>query len=130
MRIKISANMADLEAELLAKIDTEAEAIRGRFITNTPSQPAVYMAKESEAEAYMADQNISEALIPNLVREAARTGESVYQVAWVILSQAHQWRQISAVIEDLRLGAKDRVRAASTVGAKRQTAVIDWSPIL
>ena len=122
--------VAELEFSLLARIDVEAEQVRGRFITNTASQPSVYLQKEQEAEAFMANQEINPALIPNLVREATRTGETVYQVAWVILSMAHEWSQISAAIEDLRLGAKDQVRAAQTVAGKRQAANIDWTPIL
>jgi hypothetical protein len=118
-----------LTTELLLSIDQSAEATRGLFITNTASQPAVYMAKEAEATALMADLEISDDVVPNIAREAQRTGESRFDVAVVILTKAETWRQISAMIEDIRLSAKDGVRAASNAVTKRQAAVIDWSAI-
>ena len=126
MRIEKKVDLTALEFELLADIDQQAEQVRGLFITNTPSQPAVYLQKEAEAEAFMADQNIAPALIPNLVREAARTGETLFDVAVVILTQAQFWREKSAQIEDLRLGAKEQVRAATTVAGKRAAAKVEW----
>jgi hypothetical protein len=118
-----------LTEELLLSIDQSAEATRGLFITNTASQPAVYMAKEAEAHALMADLEISDDLVPNIAREALRTGESRFDVAVVILTKAENWRQISAVIEDIRLAAKDGVRAATDAESKRLAAAIDWSAI-
>jgi hypothetical protein len=119
-----------LETELLAAIDLSAEITRGHFITNTASQPVVYLAKEAEATALMADIDLSPALTPNITLEAARRGETRFDVAVVILTQAHNWREMSAVIENMRLGAKDAVRAASTAEAKRAAADIDWSGVL
>jgi hypothetical protein len=130
MRHKIEIDINQMELALLAEIDQAAEAVRGYFITNTPSQPAVYMAKHAEAEAFMLDQEISDVMIPNIAKEAIRLGTTKFAVAVSILTQAEIWRQVSAEIEDLRLGAKANVRAATTVAAKRQAAVIDWAPII
>lgn len=129
MRHSVTVDIIALEAQLLAAIDAEAEAIRGLFITNTPSQPSVYLQKEQEAERFMADQNVSLTLIPNLLLEAERTEDTVFNVAATILTMAYNWRQISATIENLRLGAKDQVRIATTVAGKRAAAKIDWAPI-
>lgn len=129
MRHEIKRDIGELEFELLADIDNQAERVRGLFITNTASQPSVYLQKEQEAEALMANLEIGEGETPNITREAARTGETRFDVAVAILTQANLWRQISAMIEDVRLGSKDAVRAAQTVGEKRQMAQIDWSGI-
>lgn len=126
--IKIE-DIAQLETQLLAEIDRQAEAVRGLFITNTASQPSVYLAKEAEAEAYVADPNIALGLIPNIVREAERTGDTLMNVSAVILTKAQEWRTVSAIIEDLRLGAKDAVRAAGSVVGKRTAAAVDWSAV-
>lgn len=108
---------------LLRQIDEQAEHVRSLFITNTPSQPAVYMAKEAEAMALMSDPEISESLTPNITMEATRTGETRFDVAVVILTQANAWRQISAIIEDRRLSAKEQVRNT------KQPYNVDWSDI-
>jgi hypothetical protein len=128
--VEAEIDLAALEKELLNYIDLSAEALRGHFITNTASQPVVYLAKESEALALMEDPDLSPALTPNLTLEAARLGESRFDVAVVILTQAHNWRQMSAVIENMRLSGKDAIRAADTAEAKRLAADVDWSPIL
>lgn len=130
MRCEITIDPAEVERALLEKIDREAEQVRALFITNTPSQPAVYLQKESEARAYMENPDIDDAEIPNIAREAVRTGTTKAEVAANILALAQQWRQISAEIEDLRLAAKDAVRAAQGVKGKRQAAIVDWSPII
>lgn len=129
MRHERQADIGALEAELLARIDAEAEGVRGLFVTNTASQAGVYLVKEAEAKAFVADSGLDEAETPNLTREAARTGQSRMQVAMAILAKAAEWREISAVIEDIRLGAKDAVRAAATAPAKRAAAVVDWSAV-
>lgn len=129
MRHSVTIDLAALEYALLAEIDSQAERVRGLFITTTPSQPTIYKEKEDEALAYMADPVIDPQFIPNLVREAARESMSILDVASTILYMAHNWRQVSAVIEDLRLAAKNAVRAQSTVAGKRQAALVDWSAI-
>ena len=103
--------------------------MRGKFITNTASQPAVYLAKEAEAVAVLADPETPESATPHITLEAARTEQSRGSLAAVIVAQADAWRQISAQIEDIRLAAKDAVRAASTVAGKRAAAIVDWSAL-
>lgn len=120
----------------LRAIDEQAEGIRGLFITNTPSQPSIYLEKEKEALAYVAWMAIPEEAnpgdppsTPNMSLEALRTGTLLYDVAAVILTQANLWRQVSAVIEDMRLAAKDAVRAATDAAAVRSAVAIDWAAI-
>lgn len=129
MRHEIRKDIAEVEAELLAAIDQKAEEVRARYITNTPAQAAVYLEKEREALAIKADPAIDGADVPHLAREAARLGQSLDAVATTVLARAAYWRQVSAVIEDLRLAAKERVRAAGTVPAKRAAMAIDWSQL-
>lgn len=113
----------------LVSIDQAAEIVRGMFITTTPSQSAVYMAKENEALAFMADQSISVSQVPNLALEADRTGSTMFDVAVTYLTMAHNWRQVSALIENRRLLAKDLVRTAFTLAEVTAAAAITWSDI-
>jgi hypothetical protein len=124
-----SSEIDAVNEELLASIDQSAEYVRGLFITNTASQPSVYLAKESEARALMLNPSLSDASTPHLTIEAAQSGQTRAAVAVVIVAQADAWRQISASIEGLRLAAKNAVRSAPTITAKRAAAVIDWSAI-
>lgn len=119
-----------IEATLLAEIDRGAEVTRSLFITNTASQPAVYLAKENEARSFVANPSIPEDGTPHLTLEAARIGQGRAQVAAIIIGQADAWRQISAGIEEIRLTAKDTVRNAPTVAAMRDAGKVDWSTIV
>lgn len=124
-----TVDMVALEKELLLQIDMNAEAVRGLFITNTASQPTVYLEKFDEAELFMANAEISEQLTPNLVKDAARYGIDRFTAAMVIISKRYEWKSISAEIEDIRLSAKDAVRAATDAESKRLAAAIDWSAV-
>lgn len=124
--------VVDLRAialEYSASIDAQAEAVRSLFITNTPSQPAVYLMKEAEAQALVANPDTPEAETPSITLEAVRIGESRFDTAVVILTQAQAWRTVSAEIEDIRLRAKDIVRAAENREEMQQALQVDWSPI-
>lgn len=121
---------AAVERALLSTIDRSAETVRALFVTNTESQAGVYLAKESEARALTDDPGLAESRTPHLTLEAARLGASRAELAAAILAKAAEWRAISAVIEDIRLGAKEAVRAAPTAAAKRQAlAALDWTPV-
>lgn len=127
VRNRTSDEIADLEAELLARIDREAGAFRTRFITSVPGQAQTYVEKEREALAYQADPNAS---YPFLTAEAAATGSTVAAVAALIAGTASAWRNLGAAIEGQRMGAKQAVKAAATYSGKLAAAEVDWEGLL
>lgn len=117
-----------VRAELVSRIDSEAEMIRGRFITLGSGQSMVYAEKRREAEAYMADNDIDLDEIPHLAAEAAMNEIPIAEQAQIVLTMAEQWRAISAAIEMKRLGAKKAVAEAQTLTALA-AITWDWSDV-
>jgi len=106
-----------------ASIDTDADTVRGKFITNTPGQMATYLVKEQEARSVIADAS---APTPFLDAEASAIGKSVTELANEVIAQAEQWRPIGARIEALRRAAKIAVEEAQNLKELRAATFIDW----
>lgn len=123
-------SLADLKVRLSAEVDRAAEAVRARFITLGPGQALVYEQKLREAEMILADpEGVQAGAVPNLAVEAADLGTDLFAAAVVVVTVAHQWAQMSAVIEHFRLGAKRAIAEAGTAAGARAAAVVDWSQI-
>lgn len=127
VRDRTPEEIADLEAELLARIDREAGEFRTRFITDVPGQAQTYAEKEREAREYQVDPN---GTFPFLTFEAATTGASLAAVAALIIATADAWRQLGAAIEGLRMGAKQAVKDATTYSGKLAAAEVDWEALV
>lgn len=113
------------EAEQLALAKTRAATqvnhytgeARKKYITAVPGQESVYGEKRKEAEAYVADNNISDAEIPHVVRSVGKDGVDKAQVAQVFLNMAALWKSKSADIEDYRLQAQIDILAATDIAS-------------
>jgi hypothetical protein len=123
-----------LEAEKISSkklIDTAAENVRGYFITAGAGQAMVYVEKEKEAEAIMLNPNISPALVPHIYTEALSSDTTMFQKAIEIVTMAHQWRQVSALIENIRLNSKKNIDLMTDYRAVRAApSRVDWSGVL
>ncbi len=118
-----------VEAELHAKIDGEAGAVRMRFITDIPGQQVTYSMKEAEANRWV--PGVSSLLdFPYLSAEAQAKNISVDQLVAVVQAYSAQWHQLNALIEATRTAAKDAVLGAETLAAKEAAATIDWEALL
>lgn len=126
----LSKNLAPLKAQAKAAIDESAEAIRGRYITQGSGQAMAYQQKYLEAVAYLTDESIADSEIPAIIGEVGITAPTKYQVAQVVVNMQAMWRQLSAHIESLRLGAKADVDAATNPAAIEQAASINWDALL
>ncbi|TDW20391.1 hypothetical protein EV128_12521 [Rhizobium azibense] len=113
MRIKTAVSTA-VKSAAMADIDAQAEAVRGHFITLGAGQAMVYGQKEKEAEQVTANPEINPAEVPHIAKEAAMAGISLLDQAAIVLSMAHNWTQLSAQIEEIRLGAKQKIGVART----------------
>ena len=115
--------LADLKATLKAKVDRQAEAERGRYITPGAGQAMTYQAKAAEAQRFVEAKGDGD--YPLLTAEVGVTGASLDDVAAVVLGMYGQWQLIGAQIERARLTAKAAIVAAEDEAAAR-AVIPDW----
>lgn len=136
MRFELGAGLAQVKAKALAKIDSDAEAARLRFVTPGAGQAMEYQATEAEARRYAAagfPVPLDSAAYPFLwaevsAQESARAGAVVdpRSIAELIVAQADQWVAIGSEIKRLRREAKLRIEIATTVAEVRQAENVSW----
>jgi len=124
--INMQAEIAAVREQHLAKIDREAEATRGQYITLGSGQAMVYQQKLLEARLVTADPEIEPNEIPHVVMEAMDEGVTVAAKAAEIIATADAWTFISAEIERRRLSAKRAVRAAQDLADVDAASIVDW----
>jgi len=124
-----AAALQDRKEGALARIRQLSGETRATYISVIPGQEMIYLAKEREAVAYLAGDPGD---FPFLSAEVGETGETLTQVAQVVLNLAAGWRVIGAEIEALRVRANAAVNAAATLAevdaalASFTTAIAAW----
>ena len=109
-----AAALEDHRTGALARIRQVSGETRARYISVIPGQEMIYLAKEREAAAFLAGEPGD---YPFLSAEVGETGQTIEQVAQVVLNLATAWRAIGAGIEALRVRANAAVAAAEDVDA-------------
>lgn len=112
--------LAEVKRDLKAAIDAAAEIERARYITPGAGQAMTYTAKAAEAARYIERGGIGD--YPLLSAELGVTGETLQQVAQVVINMHSQWQSIGAAIERARLSAKAAVDAAADEAQARAVA--------
>jgi hypothetical protein len=79
-----------------------------------PGQSMIYLAKEAEAHAWMADPTPDPAAYPLLSAELGITAPDGASLAQIWLNLATLWRSTAADLEALRLTASAAIDAATT----------------
>jgi hypothetical protein len=123
------ARLEWVKDEAKRRIDREAELARLRYVTPGAGQAMAYKAKEEEARmivAFAPGVDLDAPSFPFLALEAEATGQTLRQVAGVVVAAADLWRHVGARIEVLRLSAKRAVEAAATEAEARAAARVDW----
>lgn len=118
-----SVSLDDLKSALKASVDLQAEAERAKYITLGAGQAMTYQAKAAEAQRYIESSGLGS--FPLLEAEVGVTGETLADVAFVVLSMHGQWQTIGAQIERARLSAKAAINAAADEESARSVAP-DW----
>ncbi|MDM7852679.1 hypothetical protein [Pseudochrobactrum kiredjianiae] len=108
---------------LKMQIDQSAETERLKYITPGTGQAMTYQQKVAEAQAYKSATNPNPEDYPILASEVGITAPTLAEVADTVLAAYHQWQQIGAAIEAIRLGAKRDIDESTTEAAAR--AVLD-----
>lgn len=109
-------------------INRAAGIARQRYITISPGQELVYMAKERQAREYKA-AGYTGATPEFVAGEATATGLSAQAAAGAIIAKADAWISIGAQIDQAKRTASVQIDAAKTAGdtaaitAARDTAI-------
>jgi hypothetical protein len=100
------------------EIEGAAAAARGRFITLTPGQEAIYQAKYAEALTFDAAAAAGRPeAYPWIAAEARRSGMPMSAVADRIKRKGDLWNLVHGPqIEALRVAAKDQLEALTEIG--------------
>ena len=106
--------VARLATDAIAVVNTAVGALRSQFITNIPGQEMLYLAKEAEAGAYLADPDPDLDDYPLVSAEVGITAATPYEVAQVYLNLGAYFRTVAAQLETLRLGYVTQLEAAAT----------------
>ena len=114
--IRVGKNMALRRYEGEGAIDAVANDVRARWAT--PGKHQIYADKRNEAERYLADAH-SGAMpdltqYPYLSAETGLTAETAADLAELWIYMDSQWKQVAALIEQISIGAKARVKVAGS----------------
>lgn len=95
-------------------IDTEAENMRARFITTGAGMAMTYQEKLAQARLALADAQLVDGEYPLLEASIGIEGNSVAEIAQLVVSRYNLWVQVASVIETWRLGTKAAIDVATT----------------
>lgn len=117
LAVRAAADLARDKAAAVALVNAWAARQRGAFITDLPGQDMLYLRKEAEAKAWVADHSPDLQAYPLIAAEVGITAETGGQIAQVWLNMAALWAQAAASIETARLGAIAQIEATTTAEA-------------
>lgn len=122
-----ASKQAELEAAQEAarnRVTALSDEIRARYITPIAGQEMIYLAKEKEAQEYLAADPAPVDLTPYpfLAAESDATGQTPAEVATIYLSNAAHWRSVGAQLEAARMAASTAIAAAQTPAEAAQAA--------
>lgn len=128
----VAVPLADVKAELLRRVNHQAEAARLRVITPGAGQALEYQATEADARAFLAadlpdlaDYPFLEAEV-DAIEDATGVLPAVETVAAEVIAQAEAWRTAGSAIKRLRRAAILAIEAAGTEAAARAAAQVAW----
>ena len=96
------------------RINRAAGAVRRLYITDIPGQEALYLMKETEARAWLAEGEPNPADYPLIAAEIGITAPTGDEVAQVYLNLAAIYIQAAAQLEHARLGHIAMAETAAT----------------
>ena len=112
-----AAELNGAKITAIAGVNDAAGVTRARYITVIPGQEMLYILKDTEARAFIADPAPDLVEYPLVAAEIGITAPSPYEVAQVYVNMAAMLRQLAAAIETMRLGAIAAIETASNLAA-------------
>lgn len=96
----------------IGRVNGVAGEVRKRFLTDIPGQEALYLMKEAEARAWVADPTPTAEEYPLITAEIGITGATGDEVAQIYLNLSAIWRVAASQLETARLGAIAQIESA------------------
>ena len=122
--VRVGKNMALRRYEGENAIDAVANDVRARWAT--PGKHQIYADKRNEAERYLTDAQSGAlpdlAQFPYLSAEVGVSAETAADLAELWIYMDSQWKMVAALIEQVSIGAKARVKIAA--GPDEITAIV------
>lgn len=112
-----------IKAALKVTVDTTAEAERKKYITPGEGQAMTYQRKVEEAARAILEEEPTAANYPMLAASLGVDGETVKDVATIVLAMDAGWAAIGAGIEKIRMNAKKAIDEAAS--AEAASAIVD-----
>ena len=125
---RVTADLAVAKAQCVVLINDAAGRARQKFITTAPGQEMIYLAKEREAIAYLADPVPLPTNYPLITAEVGVTAPTAWELAQIWVNVSVYWRSIAARIEGARMRAIARIEAAPDADAA-QVAAAAFRPL-
>ena len=92
LRAPVPAPLGPYQQAAKARVDEAAASLRATMLTDVFGQEMLYLAKETEARACMADAIPDAANYPLLAAEVGITGATLADVAVAVTIKADEWR--------------------------------------
>lgn len=109
-----ACDLDEARQEAIFCVNQRVGRARQKFITDLPGQDVIYLRKEREAVAYLAEANPTLADYPLLSAEVGVTAATAYQVAQIWVHKSQSWQQTAAALEAIRLRGVNAIAAATT----------------
>lgn len=110
-----AAELAAAQAAARAHLTRHISALRTMIITDLPGQSMIYLAKETEARAWLTAEDPDLSGFPLLAAETGITAPDPDSLAQIWLNLADLWRGAAAQLEALRLTVSAAIDAAGTL---------------
>lgn len=117
------APLDKIKAALKVTVDTAAEAERKKYITPGEGQAMTYQRKVEEAKRAILEEEPTADDYTMLAASLGVDGETVKEVATVVLAMDAAWAVIGAGIEKIRMNTKKDIDDAAS--AEAANAIVD-----
>lgn len=123
MVLVLNRSAASKQAELqrykvasIAKVNAACGEVRAKYITPIAGQEMIYLAKETEATAFLSASPEPTDLTdyPFIAAEVGSTGTTAYEVAQVFANLSAMWRLVGSQLEQVRVSTNEAIRLAAT----------------
>lgn len=126
-RAPLAETLEQVKDRLRRWVDTSAETERKKYITPGEGQAMTYQRKVEEAKRAILEEEPATADYPMLAASVGVDGETVKEIAAIVLAMDAGWAVIGSGIEKIRLTAKKAIdEAVSVETANAVVEAIVW----
>ncbi|AZB55022.1 hypothetical protein EBL89_06740 [Cereibacter sphaeroides] len=110
----LAAELAAARSRAVERVNEGAGALRRQFVTPIPGQEMLYLRKEQEARAFVADPEPNPERYPLIAAETGITAPTAWEIAQLWLNMADLWIAVAGPLEAARMTATNAIGAAAS----------------